>query len=810
MKRFYLLTILAVCILMTGCSGCHRNAEKDSEETTKKETVTDTLGLGILKHGQESVADTLVLLAKEKHENRLLPDVEQVVKWEVSLKDIIKGATRWRRVVLLVAVLFIVMLFLQLAIAIRRKELGRTRLRLLAGITLVCGWALYYVGFFFGGTASSIPAFFVRPFLASIGMFLGDTGYQELSDDCTHSVVYMTLFAIVHFLAILISAIFVINFFWKRSMSSLRGVIWLRTQSSAPLNIFFGLGKQNILLAKSIQSKGQGARSKGHEARSKERILFVDLPTESEGQHAELSLSQLFGFNAFNQEAITELQGVKYAIKSALSKPSEIETSDGEVLLKLGLRRVRNLIKHHQQTRIFLLSDDEAVNVKSTLNLMHDATIRKNKVDIYCHARKNRENGIIEKKAYLEGDDGNLNVHLVDTSALSIHILKRHVEFQPVSFVEPDTTLAVVNNPFTALVLGFGETGRDAVRFLYEFGAFVNSAGRKSPFKCYAVDKGMNMLKGTFYHGAPAVRFNPEIELLQMDHQSQQFWSWFNLGVVQHLNYVVIALGDDHSNMQALADILETVCRVRYEALKNFKIFVRSYSSENEKQLDSLVDFYNNKCGMRIVESFGQSRKIFTYENIIIDETLTRAKEFFLVYAKESKMDELWDERHRINKDKATITLNDINAVIRKENQDIANSQHMDTKLKLLGLTRASAKALYWQADVSSLTPEQLKQKQLIDYILSFTKEPTKAYIKDPASPDCTDLDRIIMNIAICEHLRWNASHEMIGYTLGRETDEIKKEHACLKSWDLLPSDIQDYDYKVMETTIGLVVRESS
>lgn len=70
MKRFYLLTILAVCILMTGCSGCHQNPEKNSKEASRKETVTDTLGLGILKHGQESVTDTLVLLAKEKHENR--------------------------------------------------------------------------------------------------------------------------------------------------------------------------------------------------------------------------------------------------------------------------------------------------------------------------------------------------------------------------------------------------------------------------------------------------------------------------------------------------------------------------------------------------------------------------------------------------------------------------------------------------------------------------------------------------------------------------------------------------------------------
>ena len=814
MKRLIMLMMLAAIIIMTGCDS--------SYSSNKNATESDTIGVGILGTNKKSKADTIIIVTKDKKENVLLPDVEQVAEGKIPLSKIINGATHSRRIVLLVAVLVVFLLFIRLIGALIFKEQGRVPLRLVALITLVCGWALYFVGFFFGGTASSVMAYSVRPLIASLGMFVGNTGYQELSDDCTQSVLYMTLFAIVHLSAILVSAIFVVNFFWKRSKSYLRGKFWSFTRSSIPLNVFWGLGKQNILLAQSIQKQKKG----------KERILFIDLPTEEDGQNVGLNLSQLFGFNAYNQEAIRELQGVKYAIKGANGKPSDVETSSGDILVKIGLRPLKGLINHHQHTRIFFLSDNEVDNVKSTISFMHDNTLKKNNVDIYCHARKNRENSIIEKMAYLKGENGLMNVHIVDTSALSIQILKRNVEYQPVSFVDPDTSFAVVDNPFNAFVLGFGETGRDAVRYLYEFGAFVNSYGLKSPYKCYAVDKNMDQLKGDFYNNAPALRNNPEIELIQMSNLSTSFWPWVE-HILPKLNYVVIALGDDRSNMQAASDLFEAACKVRIDNMKNFKIFVRSYSRESEKQMDNLVRFYNDKYGIKdkkenaisdVLVIFGRTSELFTYENIIDDETIKRAKEFFLGYLKKSHQDDEWDQRHRISikkknengkefkidKPRDSVTLSDINAVIRKENQDIANSHHMDTKLKLVGLTRKSAKELMEQKDNSELTEEQLRQKELLEYILLYVNGLKKDYIKDSVEKNYNRNDGVLTKIAICEHLRWNASHEMIGYVLGDVADEIKKIHNCLRPWRLLPDNIQNYDYNVMEQTIKIVLNENT
>jgi hypothetical protein len=45
-------------------------------------------------------------------------------------------------------------------------------------------------------------------------------------------------------------------------------------------------------------------------------------------------------------------------------------------------------------------------------------------------------------------------------------------------------------------------------------------------------------------------------------------------------------------------------------------------------------------------------------------------------------------------------------------------------------------------------------------------------------------LSSLILNLAITEHLRWNASHEMLGYKRGDTTDEKRQLHNCLVDWN--------------------------
>lgn len=193
--------------------------------------------------------------------------------------------------------------------------------------------------------------------------------------------------------------------------------------------------------------------------------------------------------------------------------------------------------------------------------------------------------------------------------------------------------------------------------------------------------------------------------------------------------------------------------------------------------MTEMVDFYNKKVGETFVV-FGKSQEIYTYQNVIDEEALQQAKEFYSGYTSKKSNDPTWEQRHIIcdkiiqgektiyqEKARKDVTLDDINAVIRKENQDLANSYHIGTKLTLVGLSRESS-----EDEFEKLTDEQK------------------------------------MNLAICEHLRWNASHEMIGYVYGEKDDNLRKTHSCLKPWQELSEEYQGYDYQVMERTKDVVL----
>lgn len=63
--------------------------------------------------------------------------------------------------------------------------------------------------------------------------------------------------------------------------------------------------------------------------------------------------------------------------------------------------------------------------------------------------------------------------------------------------------------------------------------------------------------------------------------------------------------------------------------------------------------------------------------------------------------------------------------------------------------------------------------------------------------------------LAQMEHLRWNASHQMLGYVWGTEKNEASSEHNCLVEWDALESDqIKGDDYEVVERSLRMTDEE--
>ena len=73
-------------------------------------------------------------------------------------------------------------------------------------------------------------------------------------------------------------------------------------------------------------------------------------------------------------------------------------------------------------------------------------------------------------------------------------------------------------------------------------------------------------------------------------------------------------------------------------------------------------------------------------------------------------------------------------------------------------------------------------------------------------------VEEVLRNLAIAEHLRWVASHEMLGYTVGEEDNHCRKTHSCMVDWEDIKTaadgrskeELMAYDCDVVDTTIEL------
>ena len=85
-------------------------------------------------------------------------------------------------------------------------------------------------------------------------------------------------------------------------------------------------------------------------------------------------------------------------------------------------------------------------------------------------------------------------------------------------------------------------------------------------------------------------------------------------------------------------------------------------------------------------------------------------------------------------------------------------------------------------------------------------KENETTYTWQGIEPDDT-VTRVLDILAQTEHLRWIASHELLGYSDAggvNDKDELRLLHGCLKPWNELTSAIQSYDYNVVDVSLGI------
>lgn len=412
-------------------------------------------------------------------------------------------------------------------------------------------------------------------------------------------------------------------------------------------------------------------------------------------------------------------------------------------------------------------------------------------------------------------------VHVIDSSALAVTQLKRSVADCPVAFVSVDGATATVSSPFRSLIIGFGETGAETFDFLYEFGAFVDSKGNKSPFHCTIIDENASRLDGDFFTACPGLeKYNDEKMGKEIEEKGIRFeecpigsllyWNVVKEEIEKDVNYIMVSVNDDDIGFNAAVNICNKAVQWRNGNSKKLNVYVRCAKQKNYERILNVAKDMEGRYGNISLKVFGDINEIFNYATIVDDTVLKHAKKYNWEYSKHEigketlayiknnldanffkagDMDLCWIDKLKLIRTLKESSISNIEDSIRRRDQNISNVLHAATKMYILGKTGSGIR--YW------------KDKNL-------DREKDTPYYKNLSEEDKTKL----INVARLEHERWMAASLLQGWqpteNSTEDKDELHKRHNDIRPWDELRSagaerlKVQGYDCDVVDTTIAL------
>ena len=802
--------------------------------------------------------------------------------------------------------------------------------------TWAMGFLCYFIGMYSLGTQKSVLASIVRPALESGKMFVLSDNIKEISFTLRNNGAFMGFYTICKLAFLLISSFALVSIAWSRIVSF--SSIWEHSREPGDLYVFFGINENSKILAHDVAQRLREeqkikeerkkkedkklSRKERRQKRKEEKKLNKDNKKKKnvskrewtivmvenrnnpvEGMGNGMTISSLVGMFNFRKDAYAETREIdnkallvisdstigSRECSEQINEVDKMEDPDKEtkydLFNSLGLKSLSKMIKsankNENKCHFFFLDEDARSNIdasdnlKRMLSIVHPSDTEKT---IYCLARNNAFSSQLERSASNKGNSSRIKVKILDMSVMAAQSLFLTPENHPINFVHRDTSTATVKSRFESLVLGFGRGGRDIVRYLYEFGAFLdhdsaiqdNGKTIRSPFQCTVIDKDINVIEPRYMAKLSVAKAacnhgdfkDPLLRFENAALNSQRFVSLIKEKLQNpDMNYVVISLGNDKTNMGALTFVVDMAMRIRKGKLGKLRIFVRNYDPIYKDTMQDQAENYNRMlCSERmydktmddkpVVTIFGRRSELLTHQMIVKDQTIDSAKRFHKAYIdlKEDNKDckgknrnELWDIRHNPeddNKNHATHCIQWVQKshILRQETQDIHNGIHFDTKLRLIGFNRQ----IHLEEQIKKQINDDIQIKQLIqgqfqklvqlqkptgilkqlfvwnaekkkeqtveqelNQMLNDLEEKAKDNIlfknekliarvrKWRSQMTSPDNEKIFLNLARNEHIRWTASLEMLGYK-GIQPDtepdcyETAKEHPGLVDWNKL------------------------
>lgn len=649
------------------------------------------------------------------------------------------------------------------------------------------GVLIYIVGFYNSGVNGFSVV--LRAIIASFKMFVVSHELARVPQFLQNDFSYMSAFSLIHFAAAFITFLFVFKMVGYKIKSSLKLKFykWFHSEGKV-VHLFWGVNEASCLLAEDIRNQ-----------HPTETIIFVDVDEECEDNaQKKVTLNHITNTITIKNSEIARLDAIDALVDHCYNGPAALKGDNAiDVFERLHLKTIGDIVLRSNRAYFYFLSKDEAQNIAGALNLQRDRSLTSmndNKPVIYIHARRDANNEIFDHYSQYDGESKRMKIKIVDSAYLSIATLKQDERTLPINSVKIEQSTGLVDSPFTALVIGFGGTGQEAFKFLYEYSAFVGSDMKKSPFKCYAIDEQMDKIAGLVREKMPAIG-EDELLLIQALVDSKKFWATVK-AVIKELNYVIIALNNDTVGLSLAVNLFKYALKNRPIHQSMLKIMVRCYDSGSETRMTEVVNNLNKSVEGNNVEIrlFGQEKNLYRCATILSDDILQTAMQFNKVYENsELSAEEQWHKNFgeteilRLMTKKKMSRYHAIYDVNRRIVQNLSNSLHCRTKMILMGLS----------------DKEESEQLKLFYGYVNSRKDGTTNY-------ECSEEDeRLLLNVAKVEHERWIASHKLMGYTYNQENDCIQKHHKCICSWNELDEMTQSYDCNVVDTTIKMAFQDS-
>jgi hypothetical protein len=603
--------------------------------------------------------------------------------------------------------------------------------------------------------------------------------------------------------------------------------------------LFFGLNAASEPLMRSIR-EAEGPRA-----------VIVLVETTQMDEEGVNGWDSIMGMLTNRRQVFASIADVDAAVTFTQTLPSGLNMDEGEGMHDLfgemnipGCKRIlcqlaRLPMGSDRQVHLFFMGDEADENLNAAVVMARDATLvalaeRGVPCRFYCHGDGNRLSHALGQGMLRRGFD----VQVVDDARLAVDSIKGKPEYHPVRLVElSKDNPTTVSLPFEALIVGFNAVGREALGYLYEFGAFSDSRSTpdtsfRSRFHCAVFDPDMDDAGTAYAITHPAVMAarnrdgSPLVEMMADGHHGKAFYDYVER-VAQRLNYVMVCLDNGREAMDCAVGLFLFLLRHRGNHLDRLKIFVYAHNADDMAYLSEVVRHYNegyacdSQTATAILIPFGSAESIYTYDIVVTDRLRRQGKLFQKNYTR-LRGGISWDERHRrlsglkqrmadgswqeVPLAERRVSLASLSELRRKETQDMANALHAGTKLYLL---RQALGDDDWPSFVARYFSPETGMAMI---------EGRMADIRYPRLDDWENT--VVRNLAQLEHHRWVASHEVLGYRHEEGAhlcDETTRVHNCLIPWQALDeesmaqqasgwtdADYKLYDYGVVDTTIRI------